>query len=895
MTLQESPYHVLGVKEVEQDGQITASFRERILEFKRDRLKPSGQQRINVDRFRLICRAYETLTSPKKRAYYLQTKQWTSYIPVEQYTLQQLVAEPNLFPELQRRLHNATLNDINAPHPETGQTPLYCAARVGNAVAVRYLTENGADPDVKQRSKSTALHVAAYYGHPDVVQCLLECGADYSLRNAYGNQAEDESFNDEVKNIFAGLKQNAYVQAAANDIEWFKKYQKQLPHPDFQYHTLVQTLLHCASKKGHKDLVKWLVEEHGASLDIIDVNMNSALHLAAFANSPSIVKYLLNKGADPLLVNKWGMTAEQEGAIHGEAIKSLFRSMKELDAFTMAKDGEDWWFQYYFGDRSPNMRNNDGAPLLYVAARYGQTAVVKWLLDHGASIDKRLNEKPKSTPIHAAAYHNHKSTVELLLSYGADVTIRNEYGSTVFEDAKTPEIKALLNEHRMNLEEGRLISVHLFADGAKGGNEALAKLKVRCDCTFAELLELMPEKLQQNYSHFSMARRPLNAKDNTMQVVSTVCRARYGKTKFIELPLCITAHETARYIRCGHVLGPELECYSLREFHKNFDSKCTSAKFKIIATKGETQFKENNLLFTFPAGCTTKDLSIYVNYIFSPDCNTFGLEQCVCIFNTRCSGHNKLVKMPTVSLIDQPDAIMYTWTQYSAYWFTSGTRDKSLPLMGGVHAFVRHIDIIPSLLSLPADMFIQNALGKPLTERKTPIPCLCLKVRERDASVFPHIAYHGTKLQLVKSILMDGFVMPSTVVSSGLRVCPPSCHIARGKAAFGIEDFANGIFLSPSVYYCSDPCYAVTFTHNDERLLPVLECAVKDGYFTVHKCTVKSYTAQENEDLSKMEWRFTNPAAIEILSVLFIPVMESRKDAAKTRAKKLGVDPNKID
>ncbi|CAF4631233.1 unnamed protein product, partial [Rotaria sp. Silwood1] len=152
------------------------------------------------------------------------------------------------------------------------------------------------------------------------------------------------------------------------------------------------------------------------------------------------------------------------------------------------------------------------------------------------------------------------------------------------------------------------------------------------------------------------------------------------------------------------------------------------------------------------------------------------------------------------------------------------------------------------------------------------------------------IGYHGTNIKVIESILIDGLVMPSTVVSSGLRICPPNNHIARQETAFGIKDFSNGIFVTPSIYYCSDPAYAVTFTYNDERLICLLECSVKEGSFGRFKCTVPNYVAHPDDDINAIEWRLTNTADIEIISVLFIPVIKSKTEAARSRAKKLGVD-----
>ncbi|CAF5043901.1 unnamed protein product [Rotaria sp. Silwood1] len=246
--------------------------------------------------------------------------------------------------------------------------------------------------------------------------------------------------------------------------------------------------------------------------------------------------------------------------------------------------------------------------------------------------------------------------------------------------------------------------------------------------------------------------------------------------------------------------------------------------------------------------------------------------------------------MPILSFVGEPNARLYNWVQPSSYWYSYRTRQTRLVTIGETHAFVRHVDIIPSLLSLPPDMFIQAVMGQPFEDRSEPISCRCLKIREHNKNDFPHIAYHGTNIKVIESILIDGLVMPSTVVSSGLRICPPNNHIARQETAFGIKDFSNGIFVTPSIYYCSDPAYAVTFTYNDERLICLLECSVKEGSFGRFKCTVPNYVAHPDDDINAIEWRLTNTADIEIISVLFIPVIKSKTEAARSRAKKLGVD-----
>jgi len=76
--------------------------------------------------------------------------------------------------------------DANGALPG-GETPLMTAARVGSLGAVKSLLARGAAVDARdQRRGQTALMWAAAEGHADVVQTLIELGADARLRLSSG-------------------------------------------------------------------------------------------------------------------------------------------------------------------------------------------------------------------------------------------------------------------------------------------------------------------------------------------------------------------------------------------------------------------------------------------------------------------------------------------------------------------------------------------------------------------------------------------------------------------------------------------------------------------------------------------------------------------------------------
>ncbi|CAF4470994.1 unnamed protein product, partial [Rotaria socialis] len=480
-----SPYEILGVSKDISYSKLRIIYRKKIHEHL--------QKKISVTDFRLICRAYETLSDSTKRKLYDNRQEWTFELPIDKYIAQQLASEPALIDGLTERLRNANLAELNAQDPITGHTTLYCAARAGNIEAVLFLIEQGAEPDLSQRGKRTALHAAAYYGHADVVRCLLENGANYRLKDEINNTAEDQAYNDDVKMVFIELKQSAYIRAAANELDWFFKNGLTV-HQDAEYFSHRETLLHCASKKDFYELVRWLVERCDANMDLVDLNGNTPLHLAAYSGHIKIVDYLLNRGCDPTVKNRWGTTAEDEGNKYGNSITGLFKCMRERDMFGMARTGPMWWFDYYFNNDSKDLCDSNGASLLYHACRYGQYAVVKWLLEHGANVNIEIKNKPNHTPLNVAKFRGHALIVELLLEHGADVDIEHDFGASVFEDEISKEVhrdasvktRNILLKYHHHLIDHKPIDIYVYeSDGAE--DEPMLKTKLGLLSTYQDL------------------------------------------------------------------------------------------------------------------------------------------------------------------------------------------------------------------------------------------------------------------------------------------------------------------------------------------------------------------------------------------------------------------------
>jgi hypothetical protein len=80
-----------------------------------------------------------------------------------------------------------------------------------------------------------------------------------------------------------------------------------------------------------------------------------------------------------------------------------------------------------FDGEAPRQRE---LALIY-AAMYGHVAVIAWLLDHGVDVAAEDGQ----TALHLAAHGGHLEATKLLLSRGAPLEVKNQYGGTVLDQA----------------------------------------------------------------------------------------------------------------------------------------------------------------------------------------------------------------------------------------------------------------------------------------------------------------------------------------------------------------------------------------------------------------------------------------------------------------------------
>ncbi len=97
----------------------------------------------------------------------------------------------------------------------------------------------------------------------------------------------------------------------------------------------------------------------------------------------------------------------------------------------------------------------DGFFPLALAAFFGHADVVRFLLDHGASVGLAARNAQRVTALHAAAARRDEDLVEMLLERGADPDARQEGGVTALHEAAASDdetIARMLVEHGARLD-----------------------------------------------------------------------------------------------------------------------------------------------------------------------------------------------------------------------------------------------------------------------------------------------------------------------------------------------------------------------------------------------------------------------------------------------------------
>ena len=307
---------------------------------------------------------------------------------------------------------------------ENGRTPLqmsvdpYWFEREDMADVVLFLLRHGADVNFPGSDLSTPLHHATECTSFEMVQLLLESGAEVDSRDGKGRaplhmvrMEQDEEEAQDITRLL--LERGANVNAQDNDgstpllkaayrccIDISQILLEHGADPNAKNNDSQTPLSRLFANEGRvlftnsdqRSLVQLLLG-HGANVNNQDKDHTTPLHSAIKAGSYDVAQILLEHEAEPNMANKDGNTALLL------ALKPKPKQISSSSLQTMEEDAE------------------------ILAAR-----LVRLLLEGGADVNAQ--DKRKITPLLLAIELKMYDITRMLLARGAEPNVKNYYGET---------------------------------------------------------------------------------------------------------------------------------------------------------------------------------------------------------------------------------------------------------------------------------------------------------------------------------------------------------------------------------------------------------------------------------------------------------------------------------
>uniref|UniRef100_A0A0X3P756 K Homology domain-containing protein n=1 Tax=Schistocephalus solidus TaxID=70667 RepID=A0A0X3P756_SCHSO len=364
---------------------------------------------------------------------------------------------------------------------ENGHTPLMEAASNGHIEVARCLIEHGAYINTYSTEfKESALTLASYKGHADMVNFLLENGADHEHRtDEMHTPLMEAAMEGHVEVARLLLAHGANVNIPQDSFESPLTLaacggHTELAHLLLGYEADIEevndegyTPLMEAAREGHEETVALLLAA-GADVNAkTDETQETALTLAACGGFIEVCDMLLNSNAD-IEVGSAGcstplMEAAQEG--HLELVRRLLQRGANVNAMTATGDTA----LHYAAENGHvkvckellNWRAVFGALVegcktpLMKAARAGHLEVVQLFVEWGVPVNQTTSRND-ATALSLACNGGHINVVEYLLKHGADPQHQLSDGCTMLIEAArsgSPSVMRLILDFPKSLSQ----------------------------------------------------------------------------------------------------------------------------------------------------------------------------------------------------------------------------------------------------------------------------------------------------------------------------------------------------------------------------------------------------------------------------------------------------------
>ena len=283
---------------------------------------------------------------------------------------------------------------VHAPSGDLKRTPLHFAAARGHANIVENLLDHGADVNVGDRMGATALSLAVNANRQSVVKTLLEGGASVDglvLCPAYGAELEESE-----------LRRRSYgtplIMATKNEhveiIELLIKYYPEMTLSD----GLGMTALHHAATIGNVQIIDILIEHRAAYMTMTDVHGRTALHHAAMNGQTEAVKYLL--------------TSMESKKLNLDPVD---RYLERTPFLLAALNGSESTFQAFLSALRPinfGACDKEGRNALHLTVERGHKVASNIIENFGNYIDVKATDRNGKNALDIAKYELYQCAAE---------------------------------------------------------------------------------------------------------------------------------------------------------------------------------------------------------------------------------------------------------------------------------------------------------------------------------------------------------------------------------------------------------------------------------------------------------------------------------------------------
>ncbi|KAN0135033.1 Ankyrin repeat-containing domain protein [Lactarius tabidus] len=418
-------------------------------------------------------------------------------------------------------------------------SPLYYASLCGfRDLAALLISENPQHVTGPFGQNPTPLVAALHCGHVDIAELLYQAGADLNIRN-------DDNMT---------LLHAASDRGLVNVAKWLFKHCVPTNSQRDDY----ERPIHLTEADRHPG--------HVISIDEVDDNFNTPLHLASQGGHFETVRELLIQGADVTAQNWKHMTplhlasnysyteADREGADKPRKLAETLRLLISRGADVTALDmTHSTPLHLASVSRIPdivrillensadvNAKNENHSTPLHRASLLGCPESIRLLIE--SSADVTAQDSSHMTPLHLASSWDNvlgsrqklnakASSVLLLINYGADVTAQDMTGSTPLHMASSwgsAKVVQLLIEHGADVtaqNKNQLTPLHLALSCKYGGLQHTERALARTE-TVRLLIEHGADVTARDEAHST----PLHlAASDFDSIISEYEQAKYNQ------------------------------------------------------------------------------------------------------------------------------------------------------------------------------------------------------------------------------------------------------------------------------------------------------------------------------------------------------------------------------